>query len=154
MFETCNFYYGKDTPSGLWSNVLDVSHKTCRGPYISKNIALCILKEIAVYLTYLPLDKMDAISQTVCSDSLTWMERFVNWVKIHLRWFRSVQFTITQPWFRKWLGAEYMTSHYLNQFWPDSLTHICGTMGRWVKYISWYRWYPNDKKQDTIPRKR
>ena len=120
---------------------------TCRGPYISKNIALCILKEIAVYLTSLPLDKMDAISQTVCSDSLTWMERFVNWVKIHLRWFRSVQFTITQPWFRKWLGAEYMTSHYLNQFWPDSLTHICGTMGRWVKYISWYRWIPMTKNR-------
>ena len=25
------------------------------------------------------------------------------------------------------------TSHYLNECWPDSLTHICGTRGRWVK---------------------
>ena len=25
-----------------------------------------------------------------------------------------------------------MTSHYLNQYWPHSLTHICGTRGRWV----------------------
>ena len=26
-----------------------------------------------------------------------------------------------------------MTSHYLNQWWPSSPTHICGTRGRWVK---------------------
>ena len=25
------------------------------------------------------------------------------------------------------------TNHYLNQRWPSSLTHICGTKGRWVK---------------------
>ena len=25
------------------------------------------------------------------------------------------------------------TSHYLNQCWPSSLTHICGPSGRWVK---------------------
>ena len=25
-----------------------------------------------------------------------------------------------------------MPSHYLNQFWPDSLKHICGTRGKWV----------------------
>ena len=24
-------------------------------------------------------------------------------------------------------------SHYLNHWWPDSLTHICATRGRWVK---------------------
>ena len=27
------------------------------------------------------------------------------------------------------------SSHYLNQWWPDSLTHIRGTMGRWVDYL-------------------
>ena len=26
------------------------------------------------------------------------------------------------------------TSHYLNQCWSGSLTHICGTWGRWVKH--------------------
>ena len=30
------------------------------------------------------------------------------------------------------------TSHYLNQCWPSSLTHICGTRGRWVKLRSIY----------------
>ena len=29
--------------------------------------------------------------------------------------------------------AEQATSHYLNQWWPSSLMHICGTRGRWVK---------------------
>ena len=28
------------------------------------------------------------------------------------------------------------TSHYLNQWWPSSLTHICGTWGRWVNTIA------------------
>ena len=31
--------------------------------------------------------------------------------------------------------AEQKTSHYLNQCWPSSLTHICGTRGIWVKAI-------------------
>ena len=28
-----------------------------------------------------------------------------------------------------------MTSHYLNQCWPSSPTHICGTTGRWVNSL-------------------
>ena len=28
------------------------------------------------------------------------------------------------------------TSNYLNQWWPSSLTHICGTRGRWVNTIA------------------
>ena len=28
---------------------------------------------------------------------------------------------------------EEATSHYLNQCWPSSLTHTCGSRGRWVK---------------------
>jgi len=39
-------------------------------------------------------------------------------IKIY-RWnmFTRVQFTIIQHWFRWWLGADQMTSHYLNQWW-------------------------------------
>ena len=44
-----------------------------------------------------------------------------------------VQLTISPHWFSQWLGAEQVSSHYLNQYWPCSLTHICGTRGRWVK---------------------
>ena len=28
-----------------------------------------------------------------------------------------------------------MTSHYLNQCWPDSLTYRCGTRGRWINNV-------------------
>ena len=29
-----------------------------------------------------------------------------------------------------------MTSHYLNQCWPDSLRHVCSTRGRWVNALN------------------
>ena len=32
---------------------------------------------------------------------------------------RGLQLTIFQHWFRKWLGADQATSHYLNQWWLD-----------------------------------
>ena len=43
-----------------------------------------------------------------------------------------VKSTITQHWFRWWLGTELAPSHFLNQCWPNSLTHICGTKAIWV----------------------
>ena len=55
--------------------------------------------------------------------------------KSHWNLFPNVQLTISQHWFRWWLGAEQATSHYVNQWRPSSRTHICGTGGRWVK--SW-----------------
>ena len=39
---------------------------------------------------------------------------------------------ILQRMFRLWFGADQATSPYLNQCWPDSLTHIYGNRGRWV----------------------
>ena len=75
----------------------------------------------------LPLDKMAAISQTIFSDAFSWMKKIIFWSKLHWILFLSVQLIITQHWFIYWLGAEWATSHYLNQCRPDSLTHICGT---------------------------
>ena len=82
-------------------------------------------------LTHLPLDKMAAISQTIFFKCIFGNEKFRNLIKISLKFLR-VQMTITQQWLRWWLGVEKATSHYLNQCWPDSLTHICGTRGKWV----------------------
>ena len=48
------------------------------------------------------------------------MKSFVFWLKFHWSLFLRVQLTITQ-----------------HQCWPDSLTHICGTRGRWVKICRW-----------------
>ena len=61
-------------------------------------------------------------------------------------------------------SAEQATSHYLNQWWPSSLTHICGIRGRWVNakvivllknlnislYITCYCTQCNQEKVKTI----
>ena len=78
---------------------------------------------------------MAAISQTIFPDAFFWMKSFVFWLKFHWSVFLRVQLTISQRWFRWWLGADQATSHYLNQCWPSSLTHICSTRGRWVNTL-------------------
>ena len=39
---------------------------------------------------------------------------------------------------RKWLGATQATSHYLNQCWPSSQTHICGIGEDELTLITFY----------------
>ena len=79
-----------------------------------------------------PLDKMATISQMTISNAFSWMKYFVFSFQLHWSLFKRVQLTLNQHGFRKWLGAEQATSHYLNQCWPSSLAHICGNRGRWV----------------------
>ena len=86
-------------------------------------------------ITHLLLAKMAAISQTTFSKTISWMKSFIFRFEFHWSLFLRVQLTIFRHWFRWWLGADQATSHYLNQCWPSSLTHIhvCCTRGRWVK---------------------
>ena len=85
-------------------------------------------------LNHLPLDKMARNWQMTFSNAFSWMKSFVFWIKFNLHLF-LVQLIVGQYWFRWWLGAEQATSHYLNQHWPSSLTHICDTRGRWVNSL-------------------
>ena len=48
---------------------------------------------------------------------------------------------INQHCFRYWLGTAQETSHYLNQWWPTSLMHICGSRGRWLKVSQSYLFF-------------
>ena len=48
------------------------------------------------------------------------MKTFVIWLKFHWNLFPSVQLTITQYWFRGWLGTKQVTSHYQAN---DGLVH-------------------------------
>ena len=61
---------------------------------------------------------------------------FFKWknTKFHGSLFRVVQLAIFQHRIRYWLGADQATSHYLNQCWPNSTTHICSTREKWVKH--------------------
>ena len=97
---------------------------------LMKRLGIGFVPEV---LTHFPLDKMAAILQTIFSDAFLWMKSFVFWLKVHRSLFLRVQLTISQHWFSYSLGAESATSHYLNQWWPDSLTHVCGTRGRWKR---------------------
>ena len=45
------------------------------------------------------------------------MEIYEFRLKFHWSLFPIAQLTIFQHWFRKWLGADQATSHYLNQWW-------------------------------------
>ena len=68
-------------------------------------------------LTHWDRDKMDSISQTTFSSAFSWMKMFEFRLKFHWSLFLRVQITISQHWFREWLGAVQATSHYLNQWW-------------------------------------
>ena len=52
--------------------------------------------------------------------------------QFHQGLFLSVQFAISQHWFRWWFGAEQATGHHLNQWWRYLPTHICVTRPWWV----------------------
>ena len=71
-------------------------------------------------LTHWGQDKMAAIFQMTFSNVFCWMFKL----------------TVFQHWFWQWLGTGQATSHYLNQWWPSILTHICVTWPQWVN-INW-----------------
>ena len=52
--------------------------------------------------------------------------------KFHWNLFPRFQLTTFHHWFRQWLGADQATSHYLDQWWPCLLTHICVNRPQWV----------------------
>ena len=66
--------------------------------------------------------KMVAVSQTTISNAFQWMESFVFRFKFHWSLSPRVQLTKSQHW-------------YLNQWWPSSPTHICGTKGRLINVV-------------------
>ena len=97
---------------------------------------------------------MAAIFQRIFSNAFSWMKIYKFRSRFHWSLFPRVQSTIFQHWYRKWLGTGQATSHYLNQWWPALLMHICVTQPQWVKIIesntaneytlfSW-EWYNRD----------
>ena len=66
----------------------------------------------------------DAISKLIFFN-----ENYCIMIQIPLKsfFFRVSLTTIRHHWVRQWLGVKLATSHYLNQWWPSLLTHICVT---------------------------
>ena len=70
-------------------------------------------------LTHWGWDKMAAIFQTTFSNAFTWMKMCEFQLRFHWSLFLRVKLTTCEHWiwFRWWLGAVQVTSHYLNQWW-------------------------------------
>ena len=87
-------------------------------------------------------DKMAAIFQTTFSNAFSWTKIYEFRLRFHWSLFLWLQLTIFQHCFRKWLGAEQATSHYLKQWWYVALTHICVTRPQWVNvYRRAFSWW-------------
>ena len=59
------------------------------------------------------------------SNAFSWMKM----IEFRFKFVSKIPFGNKPP----LVQAEQVTSHYRNQWWPSSLTHICGTRGRWLK---------------------
>ena len=84
--------------------------------YICMGNSMCREMDV-IPLTHWGRDKMAAIFQTTFSNAFSWMKMNKFWLRFHRSLFPRVQLTIFQHWFRYWLGAIQVTSHYLNQWW-------------------------------------
>ena len=103
---------------------------SCSSEYIFE------LQEITS-LTHLTPDKMAAISQTTCSNIFSWMKISEFQIEYYWNMFLGVSLTTWKHWFKSWLGAVQATNQYLNQCWPSSSTHMCGTGAEELNKWSW-----------------
>ena len=80
---------------------LKMSSAKCRPFCLGLNV-LSVVYGVCVlgYLKLIPLDKMDAISQTIFSDAFSWMKSFVFRLKFHWSLCLGDLLTMTHHWFR------------------------------------------------------
>ena len=66
----------------------------------------------------------------------SWMKMYEFRLRFHWNLFLRLELTISQHWFRWWLGANQATSHYLSEpIMVGLLTHICVTRPQWVELL-------------------
>ena len=81
-----------------------------------------------ILLTHWGRDNMADISQTIFSNAFSWMKIYEFRLIFHWSLFLWFWLTISQHWFRQWLGADQATSHFLNQ-WSLAYWHIYASLG-------------------------
>ena len=86
-----------------------------------------LLRRISPHLTLWDRDKMAAIFQTTFPRTFTWMKMYEFRLRFHWSLFLRVHITIFPYWLRYWFDVEQAKSHYVNQWRPSLLTHICDT---------------------------
>ena len=100
-------------------------------------------------LTHWDRDKMAAIFQTTFSIAFSWVKMYEFRIRFHWNWLLRVKLTIFQHWFRYWLGAYQVPSHYLNKWWLVYL-HIYASLSLNEftlpifrrEYLGWTRSFP------------
>ena len=88
-----------------------------------------------VLLTHLPLDKMAHTFADNIFKHIFFNENVRLPLQISLKFVPRGSNDNKSALVLVWLGAGPVTKRYLNQCWPDSPTHICGTRGRWVNTV-------------------
>ena len=90
--------------------------------------------EIMIFQIIPPAEYMAAISQTTSSNAFYEKKNSGFWLKF--RWSLFLCPIDNKPVLVQVMAcAEQATNHYLRQYWTYSLTHICGTRGRWVFHV-------------------
>ena len=96
-------------------------------------------------LTYFPPDKMDAILADDIFKRILLNENARIPIEISLICVFKGSIDNKPALVQVMAWHRIATSHYLNQCWPDTLTHICGTSGRWFNYLDPKAWIPDHK---------
>ena len=104
-----------------WCNYLSIRglkliHASKRGPsrlFTTSSNAGSISGVTGIILTHLHLHKIADILQTTFLEAFLLMRSIVSWWKFPWSLFQMVHRSITQLWFRYWLGVEYAPSHNL-----------------------------------------
>ena len=86
---------------------------------------------LTAYSIHWGRNKMAAIPQTTFSYAFSWLKVYEFHLRFHWSLFLWFDLTISQHWFREWLGTDQATSHYLNQLWLV-YWHIWVTRPQWV----------------------
>ena len=91
-------------------------------------------------------------TQTTFSNAFSWMKLYGFRFNFNWSLFLRVQLTLFQHWFRKLLGADQATSHYLYQWWSNLLTHICVTrlLCNLKPHTSMYLWGRHNDRGEVI----
>ena len=96
-----------------------------------KTFELCCI----ISLTHRGLNRMANILQTTFSYLFCFYYILCSFIKLSPKFVPSVLLTMSQQWFRQWLGTAQAASHPLNPTWPRLLMHRCVTRPRWVNRI-------------------
>ena len=80
-------------------------------------------------------EKNAAILQMTFSNSFNFMKMLVFWFKSSLKFIPEGPIKIFQHWFRWWIGADQVTSHHFDQWWPGLQNYVWVTQSQWVNSL-------------------